>query len=172
MSDLAHKYNRDATGFKLSDTELTPIRRVGGEGQVAGTDLQVGRAGLVARLLADSACLPACLMPPPNWPAFVAAAHRRRNGGPAAGGANRAALPDSDSETEDNGVAGSPPAAALGSPPAGAELGSPSGRKRGRWGKPSDSTEVLGPAVECGCETDIFRALGLAYVPLRLRELI
>lgn len=31
---------------------------------------------------------------------------------------------------------------------------------------------VVGPVVKCSCETDIFNALGLAYVPPHLRNLI
>lgn len=29
--------------------------------------------------------------------------------------------------------------------------------------------EELGPSVECKVESDIFRALGLSYVPFRMR---
>jgi DNA polymerase/3'-5' exonuclease PolX len=31
---------------------------------------------------------------------------------------------------------------------------------------------VVGPAVKCSCETDIFKALGLDYVPPHLRNLM
>jgi DNA polymerase/3'-5' exonuclease PolX len=31
---------------------------------------------------------------------------------------------------------------------------------------------VVGPAVKCNCETDIFKALGLDYVPPHLRNLM
>lgn len=31
---------------------------------------------------------------------------------------------------------------------------------------------VVGPAIKCSCETDIFKAIGLAYVPPHLRNLM
>lgn len=34
---------------------------------------------------------------------------------------------------------------------------------------PTAEQEKLGPAVECKMETDMFAALGLAYVPFRMR---
>jgi hypothetical protein len=37
----------------------------------------------------------------------------------------------------------------------------------------SEATEqLLGPELTCSCETDIFQALGLHYVPPHMRDLV
>lgn len=44
--------------------------------------------------------------------------------------------------------------------------------KRGRGTGGEEATVVLGPSVECHNETDIFKAVGLNYVPPHMRDLL
>lgn len=61
-----------------------------------------------------------------------------------------------------------PPPPPASQPPDGAPASPGGERKGGRWG-PAKGIEELGPELPCSSETDIFEALGLAYVPLWMR---
>lgn len=43
--------------------------------------------------------------------------------------------------------------------------------RMGNSGRGAVRETIVGPAIRCTCETDIFRAIGLSYVPPHMRDI-
>ena len=183
--ERARRRHPAATGFKLSDAKLVPVcqaKGAWGRASAAWCQHCLQRRGGMCCLGAGgagpqgegrhahhSSAQVATSPTLPAPPALLLLPHPNAE----SGRSHKGSAPDAYvlSQGGDGAAAhvlsqSSPPA----SPAAAATHGGGGGgeARRWRWG-PASKAEELGPEVPCTSETDIFEALGLAYVPLHMR---